>query len=240
MTQSSQIAQVVKSVEALLQPVFDALEPVAGAVASTQRQRRAAGRRLEVSDLSALKQLIQTQLAPLDLSNGMGVLVAPNLLPDRERHVEWWLRLGDGFGPLRLNFDTSSVDLYDYLGMDWFTIPQYEDRRAVVGPYIDYTGADSYIFTLTVPIRDQGIFLGVAGADVPMSNLEPRLLRVLRALQADAVLVNGERCVLAANSSRWIVGSRLARLPEAGVGEFFAAAEVPGGGGWVVGLATRR
>jgi hypothetical protein len=34
-----------------------------------------------------------------------------------------------GFARIRLNLDPESADLYDYLDMDWFTIPLREGRR---------------------------------------------------------------------------------------------------------------
>ena len=59
-----------------------------------------------------------------------------------------------GFARIRLNLDPESVDLYDYLDMDWFTVPLHEGRRYVYGPHVDFSGADRYVVTMTVPVTD--------------------------------------------------------------------------------------
>jgi hypothetical protein len=60
-----------------------------------------------------------------------------------------------------------------------------------------------------MPIVVDGTFLGVAGADVPMSRFESIVLRTL-GTACDAVVVNDEDRVVVSTSSRWITGSRLA------------------------------
>ena len=63
---------------------------------------------------------------------------------------------------------------------------------------------------------------------------------MLRGTGADAVVVNTERRVIAANTPRWIVGSRLPALPQVGADdrdEFADVAELPLGTGWVVAVA---
>jgi hypothetical protein len=138
---------------------------------------------------------------------------------------------------MRLNLDPTCVDVYDYFEMDWYAAARDHLARAVFGPYVDYSAADSYICTFTVPVVDGADFLGVAGTDLRMSDLEPQLLALLRRAGHDAVLVGAERRVVAANTSRWLVGSRLARVPQARDGEFLAAGEVGLDSGWVLGLA---
>jgi hypothetical protein len=143
----------------------------------------------------------------------------------------------NAFARIRLNLDPESVDLYDYLEMDWFTVPQREGRPHVYGPYIDFSCADRYVVTLTVPVTDDGEFLGVAGADIPMSRFEPRLLAILRDVAAPAVLVTAERRVIAANTPRWICGTRLPRLPAPADGDFAAVTEIGADSGWLLAAA---
>src|SRR5690606_41785718 len=83
------------------------------------------------------------------------------------------------------------------------------------------------------------VFLGVAGADLQMHGFEPCLLAALRETTHDAVLVGPERRVIAANTPRWLVGSRLPETPRAGGGELVAVGEVGLDSGWSLALAAR-
>ena len=70
-----------------------------------------------------------------------------------------------------------------------------------------------------------------------MSQLEPALLAILRSLTAPAVLVTAERRVVAANTHRWIPGTRLDRLPRPGGGEFTAVLAIGADSGWLLAAA---
>lgn len=80
-------------------------------------------------------------------------------------------------------------------------------------------------------------FLGIAGTDIRMSHLEPELLAVLRDVSVPAVLVTGERRVVAANTPRWIPGTGLDRPPAPGDGTFAAVTEVGADSGWLLAAA---
>ncbi|MGK2866444.1 MAG: hypothetical protein ACSLFA_07330, partial [Mycobacterium sp.] len=89
----------------------------------------------------------------------------------------------------------------------------------------------------TIPVIADGTFLGVAGADLVVGDVERRLIEVLRHSDEDAVVVNTERRVIAANTPRWLVGSRLDAVPT--VGETYRdVAELPLGTGWSVAIAN--
>jgi DNA-binding FadR family transcriptional regulator len=233
--------QALARVRALLEDVFGHVSQVAGALVAEQRSCRRAGEQLTAERLGRLRDLMQRQLAELPSAAGVGVVAAPGLVAGHERHLEWWQRrAAGGYTRLRLNLDRASVDLYDYLDMDWFTVPRTQRRRCVYGPYIDFTCADRYVLTMTMPVLDgEESFLGVAGADVAMSHFEPGLLAILRSAPSDTVLVTAERRVLAANTPRWIAGARLDRLPAAGDGTFSVAADVGADSGWVLAVAAR-
>ncbi|MFG3205099.1 cache domain-containing protein [Streptomyces sp. NPDC048192] len=228
---------LLRQVRDLLGEVFAGPQEVAAEVVRRRREVRAADGVFSVADLAGIKPVVVRWLTGHPEADGLGFLAAPGLLPDRERHIEWWQRGAAGFVPMRLNLDPTCVDVYDYFEMDWYAAARDHLARAVFGPYVDYSAADSYICTFTVPVVDGADFLGVAGTDLRMSDLEPQLLALLRRAGHDAVLVGAERRVVAANTSRWLVGSRLARVPQARDGEFLAAGEVGLDSGWVLGLA---
>jgi hypothetical protein len=255
-------------VRALLEEMFGRIAPIGAAFAGQRSAFLAAGTELAPDRLSRVKEIIWRQLGLLPAADGAGVVAAPGVVSGRERHLEWWQRsaAGDGsadaYSRIRLNLDPESIDLYDYLVMDWFTVPQAEGRRYVYGPFIDFSGADRSILAMTIPIfapvggnggngeagradgesngrSRYGEFLGVAGADIRMSQLEPALLAILRPLACPAVLATAERRVIAANTARWIVGTRLDRLPRLGYDGFTDVAEIGADSGWLLAAARR-
>lgn len=234
-----------------IEGVFGPMTAIGAAFVAQRRNALASGAALTPERLSGMREVIWRELARLPAADGAGVVAAPGVVPDKDRHLEWWQRTasGDdaagGFARIRLNLDPESVDLYDYLEMDWFTVPQREGRRYVYGPHIDFSCTDRYVVTMTVPVADTGAggsreFLGVAGADIRMSHLEPELLAVLRAVPSPAVLLTAERRVVAANTPHWISGTRLPRLPSPGDGDFAEVAEVGAGSGWLLAAALSR
>jgi hypothetical protein len=213
-------------VRALLEGEFGPVEAIGAAFLGQWRQCLATGAPLTPERLAGIREVIWQQLHLLPAADGAGIVAAPDVVAGKHRHLEWWQRTasgeggagqgGESFARIRLNLDPESIDLYDYLDMDWFTVPGRERRRYVYGPYVDFSGADRYVLTMTVPVADGPEFLGVAGVDLRMSHLEPELLAVLRAVPAAAALVTSERRVVAANTPHWISGTRLDQLPAPG------------------------
>jgi hypothetical protein len=224
--------------------VFGPVTAIGDGFVAQRRACLAAGAALTPDRLSGLREIIWHQLGLLPAADGAGIVAAPGVIADKDRHLEWWQRTAagdahtDAFARIRLNLDPESIDLYDYLEMDWFTVPQREGRRFVYGPYLDFSGADRYVVTLTVPVTDDGVFLGIAGTDIRMSLFEPELLAIPRSVPAPAVLVTAERRVVAANTPRWISGTRLPRLPAPGDDDFAAVTEIGADSGWLLAAAS--
>ncbi len=251
-------------VRALLEGVFRPVTAIGDGFVAQRRSCLAAGGALTPDRLSGMREIIWRQLRLLPAADGAGIVAAPGVITGKDRHLEWWQRTAngdggpDGFARIRLNLDPESIDLYDYLDMDWFTIPRREGRPYVYGPHIDFSCADRYVVTMTVPVTDARAagerepggpatggratggreFLGVAGADIRMSHLEPELLAILRSVPAPAVLVTAERRVVAANTPHWISGTRLPRLPAPGDGDFGAITEIGAHSGWLLAAAS--
>jgi hypothetical protein len=249
-------------VRAALEDMFGAVAEIGVAFAAQRRGCLAAGAVLTPDRLSGMREVICRQLGLLPGADGAGVVAAPGVVAGKQRHLEWWQRTlaadggQGGFARIRLNLDPESVDLYDYLDMDWFTVPRTLGRRFVYGPVLDFSGADRYVLTLTIPVYADSVpggaadvpgdgrratgeraFLGIAGTDIRMSHLEPELLALLRPVPAPAVLVTGERRVVAANTPRWIPGTRLGRLPAPGDGTFAAVTDIGADSGWLLAAA---
>ena len=224
----------------VLKPVFERLDRLKAAVLATK-----------LADIPwAEGQLYEVQKLVLDLLGedrlhvGMGFVAEPGVVDDQERYMLWWQSNEGRTSRLRLNFDRTSIDVYDYFEMDWFQLPKAGHKRVALGPYVDYAGSELYIVTVTTPVICDGVFCGVVGSDLLFGELERRLLAVLREATQDAVLVSAERRIVSANSPRWVHGARLHALPSRGAevdGVRYAdAAPLPNGTGWSLGLAPRE
>lgn len=230
MTAQQLAAEASRAVE----PFYRLLDAVAEEVLRSRPPRAP----LTEAHFSGLQRLLAGLLAEEHGIWGMGFVAAPSVVEGRERYMAWWQRHNERVARLRLNFDPTSIDVYDYLQMDWYQLAQRGQQRVAYGPYVDYSGSDMYTITATIPVMADDTFLGVAGADLVVGDVERRLIEVLRHTDDDAVVVSAERRVIAANTPRWLVGSRLKAAPT--VGDTYAdVADLPLGTGWSVAVAKR-
>lgn len=223
---------IANRVAGVLDPIYQALDQLAEALLTVLPPAALAGEPGSVSErqLGSLERWLVPHLHGHPALAGLGFVATPGLVAGHERYLYWWQRVGAGQpSRLRLNFDAESVDVYDYLQMEWFQGARAGAPRTAFGPYVDYTGAGAYVVTASVPVTYRGEFLGVAGADITLAALEPRLLAIVADARPGTVVLNAERRVLAANTPRFVVGTRVEDSPlvPAPVG-------VPRGAGWQV------
>ncbi|AXB41736.1 cache domain-containing protein [Amycolatopsis albispora] len=196
-------------VETLLNEVFAGVGALAARVVALYERASAEGRAPSTADLAALRPIILEHLrGPGPALAGTGVIMAPGLLADEPRWLEW-LRLPLGSDepcPLSVDLDPHSVAGYEYTSTEWFAAPRRSGRRVVVGPYVDYAGTDEYILTFAEPIRSGERFLGVAAADIRAGDFEQAMLPVLDATAPRAALVNAFGRVIASNSPETLLG----------------------------------
>ncbi|MFI6290575.1 cache domain-containing protein [Nonomuraea sp. NPDC050790] len=195
--------RVADRIHTIIEGVFSSLEEIRAAAVACYRPE------LSTADLVAIRpQIFGCLRRSPDVLAGAGLILAPGVLADRPRWLEWWQAPDPTFLDVDLNPD--SLDFYDYTAAEWFAVPERTRRRHVVGPYVDYGGTDTYMLTLTTPVEVERRFLGVVGADVRAARFEELLLGVLSACSAEVALVNAEGRVVAANSPRRPSGSLLA------------------------------
>ncbi|MBP2328188.1 hypothetical protein JOF56_008573 [Kibdelosporangium banguiense] len=171
---------------------------------------------------SALAEQVSELLRePGQLAVGLGLVAVPRPQTDMAMQLKWWQAdpTADQLVQLDPDLRPASLGYYDYTTTDWFDVPRRTGRRHVVGPYVDVHGTGRYLLTLTGPVADGGEFLGVVGADVPVSGFEATLLRLLGASRQPFVLVNEEGRVVLSTTARWLVGDLVrteGQLPGAG------------------------
>lgn len=197
--------------------ISEAIEGVFATVAEVRRLALdchaaavAAGRSFDDTDVRGLApDLVDLLEAPGGLAVGLGVILEPGTIPDHPLRLEWWQRSPERGAPVPLEVDLhpDSVGFYDYTAAEWFSVPRRTGDRHVVGPYVDVHGTDRYLLTLTMPLEADGRFLGVAGADVPVTGFEQVVLGRLG--HSDAILANDEGRVVVSTSCHWVTGCLL-------------------------------
>ena len=204
--------------------VFELVATLRTATEELFADARRAGRRVSVAALDDIDSIAIGMLGGVDgIIPGAGFVAAPQVLSDAPRWLQWWQQGRNG-SPTRLvaELDPSRDRFYDYTQLPWFSVPADTGRRHITGPYVDYVCTDEYALTFTEPIYDDGVFVGVAGADVFVNRYESLVLPPLRSLPSAAALVNTQGRVIVSNTARLVTGS-LVRKPD--VASFFAGGQ---------------
>jgi hypothetical protein len=204
MTGPGLLADVAHPIEQVLGSVTE----VAGAMTAVAVAARAGRRPLRHADLAALRPLVADVLERhRGLAAGAGVVLAPDVLADAPRWIDWWWAdQGAGIGRLDVDLDPESAEFYDYTTTQWYREPARTGRPCVAGPYVDYICTHKYTFTLSVPVTDGGTFLGVAGADILAGEVERLALPALSRLAGPAVLASSSGRVIASTTTSLLPG----------------------------------
>ena len=196
---------LLAGVEATIEGIFAALEPLAG----NYRQVVAdAGPALVREELAALRPRIFELLElHAGLVAGAGLITTPGTLADSHFWLEWWWTRARGAPEaLRVNVDPSAPDFFDYPTAEWYAVPEQTRARHVAGPYVDYACTNEYAVTVVVPVHLGDQLIGLAAADVPVARLEAQVLPALMALPRPMALVNAAGRVIASGSSQLFPG----------------------------------
>ncbi len=199
-------------VSEVIEGVFASVDDLHRETVACHQAAATRGDRLTDEDIRGLAPGIAARLrAPEQVAVGLGLILEPSLLRSHPLRIEWWQWSTTIGEPVEMEFDLrpDSIGFYDYATTDWFAVPRRTRQRHVVGPYVDVHGTDRYLLTLTMPIESDGEFLGVAGADVPLTVFESTILR--HTGEDEAAVVNREGRVVLSTSSRWITGSLVPR-----------------------------
>jgi hypothetical protein len=196
------ITAAIERVLASVAEVGEAMTVLAVAARTGQRPLRRA-------DLATLRPLVAQVLARhRGFAAGAGVVLAPDALVDAPRWIDWWWA-DQGIGQLEVDLDPASAEFYDYTTTEWYREPAQTGRPCIAGPYVDYICTHEYTFTVSVPVVDEGRFVGVAGADILAGEVERMLLPGLSLLGRagrPAVLVSCDGRVIASSTASVLPG----------------------------------
>lgn len=209
MSEPQPARDVAEHVSAVLSTIFAWLDELGGHFQAVYDQAARADQDLCSDSLCALRDPIFAQLHHArETLAGTGVILSENLLPDHPHLLEWWQNNADAPPSyLVVEHDPASVDFYDYQSAAWFAIPRESGGRALVGPYVDYSGTDEYMLTLARPVHSGSRFLGVAAADIHSGMFETLLLRIMGHAIPAVALVNSTGRVVASNTASRVTGS---------------------------------
>ncbi len=214
--------------------VFGHVEEIRAAAESVLQAARGAGRQVRRADFAVLRPLVADVLQEqAGLVAGAGVVLAPDVVADAPRSIEWWWAdAAARISQLHVDTDPNSAECYDYTTTEWYREPQRTGRAAVAGPYVNFICTREYTFTLAIPVFKAGRFRGVAGADILAGQLERLVLPGLADLGRVAVLVSECGRVIASSSASIRPGTVL-RGPElpAGLVPLAGLAPLAGTGG---------
>jgi DNA-binding FadR family transcriptional regulator len=168
-----------------------------------------------------------------DVVHGLGFMAEIGILPETRYWIEWWQRTTDGTFDRDYShqLDPTRDDFYDYGSKGYMTRPRDTGEPSAMGPYVDYGGVDDYLVTVSVPVTNNGVFVGIMAADIRVASLERSVAPWLAQADGACILLNSDSRVLLSNSVRYNVGDVLpteADLSVTEVGRF----------GWVIGRAT--
>jgi hypothetical protein len=199
--------------------VLESVGRVGAAAAGLAAAAAAEGRPLRRTELAALRPAVAGVLREhADLALGAGVVLAPGMLADAPRCIEWWWgSRGSALEQLQVDLDPDSAEFYDYTTTEWYRAPERTGRPSVAGPYVDYICTHQYTFTVSVPVECAGRFAGVAGADILAGEVERLVLPGLAGLGRVAVLVSGSGRVIASNTASVLPGTAVTGQLRAGL-----------------------
>ncbi|MBH3427134.1 cache domain-containing protein [Pseudomonas alkylphenolica] len=216
LSENDPLSACARQLNSTLETIFSQVRQLVDETCELWERVVAEGRQPVAKDLALLRPAIDRQLlATGAFGCGGGVILEPGSLADREMHLEWWYLADAGKTlPLRPNFDRRRENFYDYTAAPWFSRPRESGTSSVEGPYVDLYGTNMYVLTFTMPIFVQGQFIGVAGLDLSLHNVERMLVRSLMRLAHEAVLISADGRVIASNTANWLVGDLAPKLLE--------------------------
>lgn len=210
MMPAAQVTQAAATLSSWLSGVCNEVNKLASDV-SFLLERNLTGRaNIDAAALAGLDEYPRNFLEGNTFAAGAGTFFALKTLEPGVPALDWWARKEDGtLGRLDLDMTPGSSRYYDYEKLPFFSTAASTGEQSMWGPYVDFLGFEEYILTFAAPLTIHGRFTGVAACDIRLKDLEPLIMPTLRAISADAALVNASNRVILGNSGLYLVGERI-------------------------------
>jgi hypothetical protein len=201
------VAAALAATVAALRPVFDAPREHAARFVAALELCRATRGAVHTEDMTVLDDAMTANLRKLQgVLCGVTVTAVPGLLADQELYMHWWVNDAEGLRRLEVSFDPGSRDFYDYRGFDWFTTPVASRAVWLSDPYYDEGGANADIVTVSIPAQSGDQLVGVATADIDLTQIGKLVATALDRVGAPAALVGDGGIVVASSDRRLAPG----------------------------------
>ena len=210
MMPTAQVAHAANALSSWLSGVCTEVNKLASDVSSLLERNLAGKPGIDVAALAGLDEYPRDFLARNTFAAGAGTFFAVETLEPGVPALDWWARKEYGtIGRLDLDMTPGSSRYYDYEKLPFFSTAASTGEQSLWGPYVDFLGFEEYILTFAAPLSINGRFTGVAACDIRIKDLEPLIMPALRAISADAALVNASNRVILGNSGLYLVGERI-------------------------------
>lgn len=202
------------NIAARIESVFAELDALSLDISSALIEAKGKRSLFLEADLKKVKPVTLEYLAQHQFVGAAGVIIAPGAIDPSRGMIEWWRQSDEGiYKKIAFNLTPETGSFYDMENLGWFHNTVESGTRAITGPYVDYGGMDQYIMTLTSMLHLGADFVGMAGCDVEVREIESILVPMLRRIPADAALLNSDQRVILGNSGRFLVGNRVRTTP---------------------------
>ena len=213
MKSTTDVSQVAASITSWIGTVSTEIENLSRKVAG-QLERYHAGTaksdKIALNGLDGLDEFSRDFLARNTFAVGAWVFFDSESVDEGSRTVEWWSRnKSGGIGRVDCDQNPGSQQYYDYEQLPFFSTAAVTGNHTLWGPYVDYLGCEEYVLSFAAPFSVQGKFLGVAGCDIRIRDLEAILMPALRDIPSDAAVVTASNRVVLGNSGMYLVGERV-------------------------------
>ncbi|MEJ6555082.1 cache domain-containing protein [Microbacterium esteraromaticum] len=138
---------------------------------------------------------------------GAGFCLGADLISDGSP-LAWWQ--GDDRTLIASSIFGSGHTAISLYGLEWYRVPEATGRRHIAGPFVDYLCSNQLNLTVSMPIVIDGRMVGIAGADVLVSEFERALLP--RFTGTRMTLVNDHGRVVISTDPDYETGDRLAEM----------------------------
>lgn len=210
MNTDKEVVHAADALTAWIGGVANQAKELSGNVASLLERNLAGKSKIDKAAVGGLDELAREFLAKNSFAVGAGTFLATESVEAGGRAFEWWFRRNsDGVERLEADRTPGSDRYYDYEKLPFFSTAASTGEQTLWGPYVDYLGFEEYVITFAAPVSIHGSFMGVAGCDIRIKDLEPLLMPNLRAISTDAALINASNRVVLGNSGTYLVGERV-------------------------------